>query len=146
MDTQQRIEKAIKEKQERIDRAIQKKEFRQSKTEISIGFRWSINCAISFLPEKLRGTKKGFKQLKKWQLEFENWDREYMLENIPIEPAGHKKLTRQDFAVAKAEAPKSQAETEMAEDAHREEAIKEANAELERFTPSEGSLPIINQD
>jgi len=77
------IEQMHNEKQKRIKEAIKNKETRQTKTEISIGFRWSINCAISFLPEKLKGTIEGFKQVKKWQSEFESWDREFMIENMP---------------------------------------------------------------
>ena len=68
------IEQMFDEKQKGIKEAYKSR----GKTEISIGFRWSVNVAEGFLPEKLKGTAKGFKQLKKWQEKFEEWDREYM--------------------------------------------------------------------
>ena len=105
------IEQMHNEKQTRIAEAIKKKDIRQSKTEISIGFRWAVNVAIAFLPEELKGTKKGFRAVKKWYEEFESWDREHMLENMPIEPV---KLGREDFIQAKANAPAEQAKQEVA--------------------------------
>lgn len=115
--------------QERIDRAIKKREFRQNKTEISIDVAWSINNANSFMPEKLRGTKKGFRFIKKWYPEFMGLKREYMIENMPIETIEPQKLTRVDFIEAKKEAPQKQAEQEMATSVLGEEKEKEKETE-----------------
>lgn len=99
------IEQMHNEKQSRIEKAIQKKEFHQSKTEMSIGFRWAVNVAIAFLPENLRGTEEGFKEVKKWLEEFMILDRTYMIENMPQEKPDY----RQRYAQAKKEAPRNQA-------------------------------------
>jgi len=74
---------SYEDREKLIQERIKKKDIRQNKTELSIGFRWAVNCAIAFLPEKLKGTDEGFKQVKKWQEEFTNIDREFMIDNLP---------------------------------------------------------------
>lgn len=134
------IDQMFDEKQKRIDVAIKNKEVRQSKTEMSIGFRWAVNCAINFLPEKEKGTSAGFKKVEKWYPKFMDLDRNYMIENMPLEILNQPpKLNRQDFAIAKAEAPKSQAEQDLAETLG-EQKIKED----ERLKVEE-NLPIIEE-
>ncbi len=105
-EKQKSIEKMYKDKVKRIDSAIQKKEIRQTKTEISIGFRWSVNVAVAFLPNKLKCTPKGFKQVEKWYPKFIDLDRNYMLENLPIESI---KITKEDVIEALKKAPDNQA-------------------------------------
>ena len=134
------IEQMFDEKQKGIKEALKGR----SKTEISIGLRWAINCAVAFLPEKLRGTKKGFKMVEKWYQEFMDLDRCYMLENMPIETT---KLTPQDFIQAKAEAPAKQAEQEKVDEIQGQERMKEANRELEEATTTipPDEIPTINE-
>jgi len=101
------IEQMFDEKQKTIKEALKGK----SKTEISIGLRWAINCAVNFVPEADKATTKGFRLVKKWYPKFIEIDREYMLENMPIERT---KLGKEDFMEAKANAPAEQAKQEVA--------------------------------
>ena len=71
--------------QQSIRKMFDEKQKRQTKTEISIGFRWAVNCAINFLPEQLKGTDQGFGEVKKWIDYFVGLDREFMLDNMPQE-------------------------------------------------------------
>ncbi len=130
----------FEEKQKNISKAIEKKEVRQSKTEMSIGFRWAVNVSVAFLPEELKGTQKGFKQVEKWLEKFQDLDRNYMIENMPLpEPA---KITYEDIKEAQKEAPKAQAEQEKADEIPPE--IEEANIKAdEMLTSPEAELPAI---
>ncbi len=130
------IEEMFDLKQKGIKDAIKGR----SKTEISIGLRWAINCAVAFIPEKLRGTKKGFKMIEKYYQEFMDLDRNYMIENMPLpEPA---KITYADIKEAQKEAPKAQAEQEKADEIPPE--IEEANIKAdEMLTSPEAELPAI---
>lgn len=133
-------EEIQKETQERIDKAINRKETRQSKTEISIGFRWAVNVAVAFLPEHLKGTKKGFNQITKWLEKFQDLDRNYMIENMIFEPIEQIKLKAVDFAIAKENAPESEAIQSKAEDLAGQEPTK-TEEEINEMTTT---IPIID--
>ncbi len=132
-------------RQKKIEEAIKKKEVRQSKTELSIGFRWAINVTIAFMPEDLRGTKKGFSFIEKWYPKFQELDREYMLDHIsePDRP----KLTAKDFIEAKAEAPAKQTAQRVADEVSGEEKLAEEKERERNETEAEyeKSLPTIQQ-
>jgi len=128
------IEEMFDEKQKGIKDAVK----RQSKTEMSIGLRWALNCAVNFVPEKDKGTAKGFRLVEKWYEKFMDLDRNYMLENMPVPE--QPKLVGRDFAIAKSEAPESQFVADKAEETAGQEKIDE---ELNRLNEA---LPIINPD
>jgi len=79
------IEQLAREKQQRITEAIKKKEKRFNRQELSINISWSINNAVNFLPEKLKGTDEGLEMVKKWYPKFLELYRDWMLENMPME-------------------------------------------------------------
>jgi len=127
------IKKRFEEKMRRLD-----------KTSLSILISWAINNATNFLPEELKGTKKGFIQIQKWYPEFINEYRSWMLENMPVETTQPQKLTAQDFIQAKVDAPASQALQEQSEELGKDK----INQELEKVAqtlPDEGEFPIINE-
>lgn len=67
MTQQEQIEKAIKEKQMRIDKAINNKE-------LQIAYFNSLNSAISFCPNELKGTEEGFDKIMGYRDRFlEEW-------------------------------------------------------------------------
>lgn len=74
-----------KNRQQKIDEAIAKKEIRQTRTEKSINISWSINCALAFMPEELKGTEEGYEFVKIWYQRFMDIYREWMIENMPEE-------------------------------------------------------------
>jgi len=119
------VEQMFKEKQAHIAEAIKKKEVRQNKTELSIGFRWAINVAVAFLPEKLKGTQRGFNQIKKWAEKFMDFDREYMLANMPLEP---EKLSPEEIKQKQSEQDLAQIEVEEIQE---DEKLKKAEGKAE---------------
>lgn len=54
-----------------------------NKTEISIGIRWALNCAVASLSEKQKESKNWLKTIRKRYRDFVDLDRELMLEVIP---------------------------------------------------------------
>ena len=74
-------------RQDKIDKAIKAKNTRMNKTEMSIGFRWAVNCAVATLTDGDKNAIKNgdFDFLKNRAEKFMEWDREYMLENMPLE-------------------------------------------------------------
>lgn len=138
MEQQQRIEKAIKEKQERINKAI-------ASREKSIAYFNSVNSAIALVERtsQARSQKELKGDIQYWRDWFYQQWQEWYLENMPIERT---KLTPQDFAEAKKEAPEQQAKQELAETLEEgavkeEEKIKRSEAEDEYF-----SIPPQSQD
>ena len=111
-----------KAKRKMADRSIKKMfyakqkaiKLSQLKREKSILYFNSLNSAIAFLPEGLKGTDKGWKQIWKWQPRFIEKYYQWAIENMPMD-----KLTL---------AEKDQIETEKVEDARR---VEEINAQLE---------------
>lgn len=130
------VEQMFDEKQTNINKAIKKKEFRQTKTELNINFSWAVNNANAFLEEKYKGTNKGFQLIKKWYPKFIELYREWAVENIPIEPLEPIKLTKEDFAKAKEEAPRSQALQDKADELEEGKIKDEENTKVEEQLPS----------
>ena len=125
------------ERQKKIEEAIKNKELRFSKTEVNIEISWSINCVIasfSFI-EKLLPWKKRFGLMEKRYQDIIDLKRSYLLENMPAPE--RLKLTREDFTKAKAEAPQSQAEQNVADSIEPEE----VNRELEEVVIPETEIP-----
>ncbi len=79
-------------KQKKIDEAIKNKEKRYTKTELSINISWAINNANAFMPEHLKGTARGFKMIQKWYPRFIEEYRNWLLENLPLEPLTPEKV------------------------------------------------------
>jgi len=86
------IEQLAREKQQRITEAIKKKEKRFNRQELSINISWSINNAVNFLPEKLKGTDEGLEMVKKWYPKFLELYREWMMENMPRDERDIKRI------------------------------------------------------
>ena len=143
-------EQMFNEKQERIDKAIKRKEFRETRQQTSISISWAINNAVNSLSENEKGKTWGrrLRLIKNRKDYFLDIYREYMLENMPIEIIEPVKLTKQDFAEAKREAPKLQAlqnqAEELKEEKDKEDDIKRANIGADLTQEKEETLPIIN--
>lgn len=127
------------EKQKTIKEAIKGK----SKTEISIGLRWALNCAVNFVPEKDKGTAKGFRLIEKWYEKFMDLDRNYMLENMPVEQM---KLQPKDFAVAKSLSQESEAITSKAEEMADMDKLREDGRDIEEALAIDQDIKIMNEN
>lgn len=128
------IEQMYQDKQNRINEAIKKKELRFTEQKLSINNAWAINCTIASMSEKEKELpwEERFTLITDRYQSFIDEHRIWLLDNLPAEE--RPKLTRQDYAIAQAEAPKSQAEEDLGE----EERLK---AKLEEKV--EEQLPII---
>ena len=97
----------IKSVQTKIEERIKEKDARQDKTSLSILISWALNAALNTLSEEERGGKSEEEKGKdNWQRlveERHHWFidkyREFMLENMPIEPNGAlaSKLTQEQI-------------------------------------------------
>lgn len=72
------------DQQQKIEQRVQEKRKRENKTDISIGFRWAVNCAIASMPEKDKSKDNWLDIIKSRTQKIQEWDTEYMLDNMPI--------------------------------------------------------------
>jgi len=75
---------AFETQEQKIMRMHKAKLARWDKTALSIQISWAINNASAFVPEKLKGTKKGFSLIKKWYPSFLDLYRDWMMDNLPM--------------------------------------------------------------
>ena len=73
------------DQQQKIEQRVQEKRKRENKTDISIGFRWAVNCAIASMPEKDKSKDDWLDIVKSRTQKIQEWDTEYMLDNMPKE-------------------------------------------------------------
>jgi len=118
-----------------IKKRFEEKLKRYDKTALSILVSWAINNVVASLSESEKEKKWAirFKLIQKRYSDFIDEYRAWMLENMPIE---NPKITYEDIKEATEEAPKSQAQQDLADTLKEgkikeEENIKQANLESE---------------
>ena|SRR3990167_4744657 len=89
----------IKSVQTKIEERIKEKDARQDKTSLSILISWALNAALNTLSEEEKGKDNWQKLVEERHHWFIDKYREFMLENMPIEPNGAlaSKLTQEQI-------------------------------------------------
>ena len=89
----------IKSVQTKIEERIKEKDARQDKTSLSILISWALNAALNTLSEEEKGKDNWQRLVEERHHWFIDKYREFMLENMPIEPNGAlaSKLTQEQI-------------------------------------------------
>jgi hypothetical protein len=114
-------------REKKIEERIKLKDARLNKTELSIGFRWAVNCAINFVPKDLLGTKEGFKEVKEWYKRFMELDADFMEKHLPYREVTYEPIT--PATPEEAEAVQRKIEAVQAELINNEDKAKREEAE-----------------